>query len=78
MYAVLAEKAAAKRKLSIVPVLRRNYASYLCGAYLGCDIQTLPEAVCLDTGLEVGYGTAPLKHSPITGGKVKPWVFLRR
>ena len=73
MYAVLAEKAAARRKLAVVPVIRRHFASYLAGAYLGCDIQTLPEAICIDTGKEVGYGTAPLEKSPITGGKVKPW-----
>ncbi|MCA9173314.1 MAG: hypothetical protein KDB14_02380, partial [Planctomycetales bacterium] len=35
--------------------------------------QTMPEAVCVDTGQEVGYGTAPLERSPITGGTVKPW-----
>jgi len=74
MYAILAGKAAAQRKLPIAPVIHRHYASYLCGSYLGCDIQTMPEAVCVDTGQEVGYGTAPLQKSPITGGAVKPWV----
>jgi hypothetical protein len=34
----------------------------------------MPEAICVDTGQEVGYGTAPLKKSPITGGPVKPWT----
>lgn len=73
MYAILAGKAAAQRKLPVWPVLSRHYASYLCGAYLGCDIQTMPEAVCVDTGQEVGYGTAPLERSPLTGGEVRPW-----
>lgn len=73
MYAVLAEKAAKQRKLPIAPVIRRHYASYLCAAYLGCDVQTMPEAICIDTGKEVGYGTAPLEKSPLTGGKMKPW-----
>ena len=73
MYAVLGDKAARQRKLPIAPIIGRHYASYLCGAYLGCDIQTLPEAICVDTGQEVGYGTAPIKISPITGGKVRPW-----
>ncbi|MCA9177565.1 MAG: hypothetical protein KDB14_23930, partial [Planctomycetales bacterium] len=73
MYAILASRAASARQLPIAPLLRRHLASYLCGAYLGCDVQTMPEAVCVDTGQEVGYGTAPLERSPITGGAVKPW-----
>jgi hypothetical protein len=73
MYAVLAGMATRHRKLPIAPLIYRHYPSYLCGAYLGCDIQTMPEAVCVDTGLHVGYGTAPLQHSPLTGGAVRPW-----
>jgi len=73
MYAVLGARSAAARRLLVTPLLRRHEASYLCGAYLGCDIQTLPEAVCVDTGREVGYGTVPLDKSPITGGAVRPW-----
>ena len=73
MYAVLGARAASARRLPVAPLLRRHWADYLCGAYLGCDIQTLPEAVCLDTGREVGYGTVPLEKSPITGGAVRPW-----
>ena len=73
MYAVLAGKAAEHRKLSVLPVIHRHYSSYLCGTYLGCDIQTMPEAVCVDTGQEVGYGTAPIRKSPLTGGEVRPW-----
>lgn len=73
MYAILAGKAAVQRKLPIVSLIHRHYASYLCGAYLGCDIQTMPEAICVDTGQEVGYGTAPLEKSPLTGGDVRPW-----
>lgn len=73
MYAVLGARAAEARRLPVAPLLRRQRASYLCGAYLGCDIQTLPEAVCVDTGREVGYGTVPLEKSPVTGGAVRPW-----
>lgn len=73
VYAVLGAKAAATQRLPMVPLLRRHWASYLCGAYLGCDIQTLPEAVCVDTGRDVGYGTVPLEKSPLTGGAVRPW-----
>lgn len=73
MYGVVGAKAAAARKLPVAPIIQRHYASYLCGTYLGCDIQTMPEAVCVDTGQEVGYGTAPLEKSPLTGGAVKPW-----
>lgn len=74
LYAILAGKAAVQKKLPVANILHRHYASYLCGSYLGCDIQTMPEAVCTDTGQEVGYGTAPLDKSPITGGAVRPWV----
>ena len=73
MYAILAGKASAERRLPITSLIHRHYASYLCGAYLGCDVQTMPEAVCVDTGQEVGYGTAPLEKSPLTGGAVRPW-----
>jgi hypothetical protein len=38
----------------MVPMIARHGASYLAGADLGCDIQTLPEAICADTGKEVG------------------------
>ncbi|HEY6170358.1 MAG TPA: hypothetical protein VI454_20165 [Verrucomicrobiae bacterium] len=73
MYAVLGAKAAAQRKLPVAPIAMRHFASYLAGAYLGSDIQTMPEAICVDTGREVGYGTVPLEKSPITGGAVRPW-----
>lgn len=73
MYAVLGARAASARRLPVAPLLRRQWSSYLCGAYLGCDIQTLPEAVCVDTGREVGYGTVLLDKSAITGGAVRPW-----
>lgn len=73
IYAVLARKAAKARGLPITGLLERHNASYLCGAYLGCDIQTMPEAICVDTGKEVGYGTASLDRSPLTGGEIRPW-----
>jgi hypothetical protein len=73
-YAILAGKAAARCRLPIAGLLDRHRPSYLAGAYLGCDVQTLPEAVCRDTGQEVGYGTVPLSQSPITGGVVSPWT----
>ncbi|MBC8290741.1 MAG: hypothetical protein H8E37_10540 [Planctomycetes bacterium] len=73
MYAILAGKAADHRKLPVAPLIHRHYSSFLCGAYLGCDVQTMPEAVCVDTDQDVGYGTAPLEKSPLTGGKVRPW-----
>ena len=72
-YAMLAAKAASQRQLPVAPVIGRHWASYLAGSYLGCDIQTMPEAICVDTGKEVGYGTAPLEKSPLTGGKVRPF-----
>lgn len=78
MYAILAAKSARKRKLPVVGMLDRHAANYHCGAYLGCDVQTMPEAVCVDTGQDVGYGTAPLKSSPLTGGAVKLWSLIHQ
>ena len=73
MYAILAAKAAAHRHLPVAPLIGRHWASYLAGSYLGCDIQTMPEAICVDTKKEVGYGTVPLDRSPLTGGQVRPY-----
>ncbi len=73
-YAILASKAAAARRLPVAPVIHGHFSSYLAGAYLGCDIQTLPAAVCVDSGEGVGYGVSPIERSPITGGAVRPWV----
>jgi hypothetical protein len=70
-YAVLGLKAAEERRLPLATVARRHFASYLAGSYLGCDIQVMPEAICLDTGREVGFGTVPLEKSPLTGGPVR-------
>jgi len=74
MYAILAAKAAREKKLPIAPLVERHWSSYLAASYLGSDVQTLPEAICVDTGEEVGYGTVPLAKSPITGGPVRPWT----
>lgn len=73
MYGVLGAKAAAERRLPQASIIARHYAEFLAGAYLGCDAQTMPEAVCVDTGREVGFGTVPLEKSPLTGGAVRPW-----
>lgn len=72
-YAMLAAKAAEQHKLPVATILQRHYASYLAGSYLGSDVQTLPAAVCHDTGQEVGYCAAAVPKSPITGGPVSPW-----
>ncbi len=71
MDALLGLQAAVGRRLPLAAVAQRHLASYLAGAYLGCDIQVMPEAVCVDTGREVGFGTLPLEKSPITGGAVR-------
>lgn len=73
MYAILGGKAAEQRQLPVAPLLNRHYASYLAGAYLGCDVQTLPAAICVDTGAPVGYGSQLPAHSPLTGGAVRPY-----
>ena len=59
MYAVLGLKAAEARQLLVARIARSHLASYLAGAYLGSDIQVMPEAICVDTGREVGFGTVP-------------------
>ena len=74
MYAILGGKAAVQKQLPMASLIHRHYSSYLAGAYMGCDIQIMPEAICVDTGEEVGFGTAPLERSPLTGGEVKPWT----
>lgn len=72
-YAMLAEKLAREQGLPVAELIGRHFDSYLAGSYLGSDIQCLPEAICVDTGREVGFGTVPLEQSPITGGAVRPW-----
>ena len=64
MYAILGGKAAEHRRLPIASLIHRHYASYLCGAYLGGDVQTMPEAICVDTGEEVGWPTEPTSGRP--------------
>ncbi|MFA6564178.1 MAG: hypothetical protein WCV00_19905 [Verrucomicrobiia bacterium] len=76
LYAVLGAKAAATRRLPVAPLMRRHFASYLAGAYIGSDIQMMPEAICVDTGQEVGVGTTPLEKSPITGGALRPFKLV--
>ncbi len=78
LYAMLGAKAAEQRRLPVAPLIRHHFGSYLAGSYLGSDVQTMPEAVCVDTGREVGYGTAPIAVSPLTGGKVSPFTFVFR
>lgn len=73
MYAILGGKAASQRKLPVAPLVHQHYASYLAGAYLGCDVQTLPAAICVDTGAPIGYGSQVPAHSPLTGGAVRPY-----
>ncbi len=72
-YALLALKAAKARKLPVSGVIENHLSSYLAGAYLGCDVQTLPAAICKDTGEPVGYGSSPIEKSPITGGDIEPF-----
>ncbi|MCB1236057.1 MAG: hypothetical protein KDM91_13385 [Verrucomicrobiae bacterium] len=72
-YAILAAKAAESRKLPVAGAIREHFGSYLSGAYLGCDVQTVPNAICVDTGEPVGHGPTTVERSPLTGGPVKPW-----
>ncbi|MDB6003804.1 MAG: hypothetical protein JWR15_791, partial [Prosthecobacter sp.] len=50
MHGILAAKAAQRHGLAVSPIIERHLPSFLRGAYLGCDIQVMPEAVCVDTG----------------------------
>ena len=72
-YALLAASELSGRESPLAPVVFRHLPVYLAGSYLGCDIQTLPAAICEDTGRRVGYGSSPIEKSPLTGGKVRPW-----
>lgn len=72
-YAILTGKAMAARKTPVSAIIGRHFSAYLAGAYLGCDIGTLPAAICVQTGAEVGYGPIALEKSPITGGPVKAY-----
>jgi len=73
LYALLGLRAAEARNLPVAALCQRHLASYLAGAYLGCDIQAMPEAICVETGEEVGFGTVPVEKSPYTGGPVRPF-----
>jgi hypothetical protein len=72
-YGLLVARELQRRTSAVAPLLDRHRPDFLCGCYLGCDIQCMPEARCRDTGREVGFGTVPLDASPITGGPVAPW-----
>ena len=74
MYALLGAKASAQRGLPVARIAERHLSSYLCGAYLGADVGTVPSVICQDTGTPVGYGSERIVKSPLTGGTVKPWA----
>lgn len=74
MYAVLGLRAAIEHKLPLARVAQQHFPNFVAGSYIGSDIQTMPEAICVDTGREVGYGTVPVEKSPITGGAVRPFL----
>lgn len=78
LYAILAGRKAIERRMPVGGLIHRHFGSFLSGAYLGSDIQTLPEAVCVDTGKSVGYGTVVLPRSPLTGGPVVPWNLVHQ
>jgi len=78
LYALLGLRAAKARNLPVAAMLGRHLASYLAGAYLGCDIQAMPEAICVETGEEIGFGTVPVEKSPYTGGPVRPFRLSAR
>ena len=75
-YAILGAKAATQRALPIAPLLSRHQASYLCGAYLGADIQTLPNGTDVATGLPVGYGTLPSHVTEKNGRAIRPFQLI--
>ena len=74
MYALLGARASTQRNLPVARIAHRHLSSYLCGAYLGADVGTVPSVICQDTGIPVGYGSERIIKSPLTGGSVKPWI----
>ena len=73
-YAMLAANEAERRGLPVAGIIRRHFASYLAGSYLGSDVMTLPGFICRDTGEPVGYAGMRLECSPLTGGPLDPWT----
>lgn len=71
-YAILSLREALRRKLRTAPLATRHFSSFLAGAYLGSDIQTLPSVVCTATREEAGYGGIPYLDCP--GGLSSPWM----
>ena len=67
LYGVLAEKAIRSRGLCVAPLISRHRASFLCGAYLGADIVTMPEAVCTECRF-IGRVRLLLELADQTGG----------
>jgi len=63
-YAVLGAQAATARRLPVAPLLRRHWASYLCGAYLGCDIQTFPKQCVWTRAAKSGTAWCRWPESP--------------
>ncbi len=74
LYAILALKAASARRSPVAAVASRHFPSYLAGAYLGCDIQTLPAAQGLHTGRRSGYAKLPAGVTEIDGEPVRQWT----
>src|SRR6187431_2351117 len=72
-YAMLGLREALKRKLRCAPLAARHYSSFLAGAYLGSDIQTMPSVICSATKEEAGYGGVPYALCP--GGESTVWTF---
>lgn len=73
MDALLGLKAADQRRLPLAGLARKHLASYVAGAYLGSDIQIMPEAVYENDGREVGFGTVPLDKGALARGPVRPF-----
>lgn len=71
-YAILTLREALRRKLRTAPLATRHYSSFLAGAYLGSDIQTMPSVLCTATKEDAGYGGIPYLNCP--GGQSTPWT----
>jgi hypothetical protein len=71
-YALLTLREALQRKLRSAPLALRHYSSFLAGAYLGSDVQTMPSVVCTETKEEAGYGSIPYGNCP--GATFRPWT----
>ena len=76
MYALLGLRAAAALEVPLARLAARHLPSYLCGAYLGADVGTVPAATCVDSDTPVGYGAQRLRQKSVNGRRGQAVDFI--